>query len=55
MVAGFEFLTLLVFVGGLSAATSMIIVETVALSTMVSNSIVFPLCCVARIRATLPG
>ncbi|GAA3689782.1 hypothetical protein GCM10022267_90570 [Lentzea roselyniae] len=43
MAAGFEVLTLLVFVGGLSAATGMIIVETVALSTMVSNSIVVPI------------
>ncbi|MBS1694582.1 MAG: histidine kinase [Actinobacteria bacterium] len=35
-------LTLLVFVGGLSAATGMVIVETIALSTMVSNSLVVP-------------
>jgi len=34
---------LLVFIGGLSAATGMIIVETVALATMVSNDIVMPL------------
>ncbi len=34
---------LAVFIGGLSAATGMIIVETVALSTMVSNDIVMPL------------
>ncbi|NGY65811.1 histidine kinase [Lentzea sp. NEAU-D13] len=42
MAAGLDALALLVFVGGLSAATGMIIVETVALSTMVSNSIVVP-------------
>ena len=36
-------LALLVFVGGLSAATGMIIVETIALSTMVSNGLVMPL------------
>jgi Na+/proline symporter/signal transduction histidine kinase len=36
-------LALLVFVGGLSAATGMVIVETIALSTMVSNSLVLPL------------
>ncbi|GAA1293405.1 ATP-binding protein [Pseudonocardia aurantiaca] len=36
-------LALLVFVGGLSAATGMVIVETIALSTMVSNSLVVPL------------
>ena len=43
MAAGLDALALLVFVGGLSAATGMIIVETVALSTMVSNSIVVPM------------
>ncbi len=42
MVDGQMALALLVFVGGLSAATGMIIVETVALSTMVSNSLVLP-------------
>jgi Na+/proline symporter/signal transduction histidine kinase len=35
-------LSLLVFIGGFSAATSMIIVETIALSTMVSNNLVMP-------------
>jgi Na+/proline symporter/nitrogen-specific signal transduction histidine kinase len=35
-------LALLVFVGGLSAATSMVIVETIALSTMVCNDLVMP-------------
>ncbi len=35
-------LSLLVFIGGFSAATSMIIVETIALSTMISNNIVTP-------------
>src|SRR6201747_1414396 len=36
-------LSLIVFVGGLSAATAMVIVECVALSIMVSNDIVVPL------------
>ena len=36
-------LTLLVFIGGLSAATGMVIVETIALSTMICNSLVMPL------------
>ena len=36
-------LTLFVFIGGLSAATGMVIVETIALSTMVSNSLVLPI------------
>ena len=38
-----DVLSLLVFIGGLSAATSMIIVETIALSTMVSNNLVMPI------------
>ncbi|MCC7347655.1 MAG: PAS-domain containing protein, partial [Variibacter sp.] len=41
--AGWPWLALLVFVGGLSAATAMVIVETVALAIMVSNDIVMPL------------
>lgn len=36
-------LALLVFIGGLSAATGMVIVETIALSTMVCNDLVMPL------------
>ena len=36
-------LTLLVFLGGMSAATSMVIVETIALSTMISNNLVMPI------------
>ncbi|MCW5772826.1 MAG: histidine kinase [Rhodospirillaceae bacterium] len=35
-------LALLVFLGGLSAATGMVIVETIALSTMVCNDLVMP-------------
>lgn len=37
-----QLLALMVFLGGLSAATSMIIVETVTLSTMVCNDLVMP-------------
>ena len=40
--AGSELLALVAFVGGLSAATAMVIVETVALAIMVSNDIVVP-------------
>jgi Na+/proline symporter/signal transduction histidine kinase len=40
---GSEVLALAAFIGGLSAATAMVIVETVALSIMVSNDIVVPL------------
>jgi len=36
-------LTLVVFIGGLSAATGMVIVETIALSTMVCNNLAMPL------------
>ncbi len=38
-----EGLTLLVFIGGISAATGMVIVETIALSTMVCNDLVMPI------------
>src|ERR1019366_6759044 len=38
-----ELLALLVFIGGLSAAAGMVIVETIALSTMVCNDLVMPL------------
>jgi Na+/proline symporter/nitrogen-specific signal transduction histidine kinase len=39
---GWRSLALFAFVGGLSAATSMIIVETVALATMVCNDLLMP-------------
>ncbi len=38
-----KFLSVFVFIGGLSAATAMVIVECVALAIMVSNDIVVPL------------
>ncbi len=41
--AGQGWLALFVFIGGLSAATAMVIVATVALSIMISNDIVVPL------------
>jgi Na+/proline symporter len=50
MASGQGALTLLVFIGGVSAATGMIIVETIALSTMVSNSLVMPLLLRGRSR-----
>ncbi len=37
-----QLLALVVFIGGLSASTAMVIMETVALATMVSNSLVAP-------------
>ena len=39
---GSIFFTIIAFVGGLSAATAMVIVESVALSIMVSNDLVMP-------------
>jgi Na+/proline symporter/signal transduction histidine kinase/ActR/RegA family two-component response regulator len=44
---------LIAFVGGLSAATAMVIVESVALAIMVSNDIVIPL--ILKRRATRSG
>ncbi|MGD1893283.1 MAG: histidine kinase dimerization/phospho-acceptor domain-containing protein, partial [Cyclobacteriaceae bacterium] len=40
---GQDGLTLLTFLGGLSAATSMIIVSTISLSTMVNNNLLIPI------------
>ncbi len=40
MAAHQEFLSILVYIGGLSAATSMVIVATIALSTMICNQLV---------------
>jgi Na+/proline symporter/nitrogen-specific signal transduction histidine kinase len=42
MAEGQQLLALLAFLGGLSAATGMVIVETIALSTMVCNDLVMP-------------
>lgn len=39
---GWDWLAFLAFLGGLSAATSMIIVSTLALGTMISNDVVLP-------------
>jgi Na+/proline symporter/nitrogen-specific signal transduction histidine kinase len=43
MAEKFQWVALLAFIGGLSAATGMIIVETVALATMVSNDLIMPI------------
>src|SRR2546425_50483 len=42
MAHGRESLALFAFIGGLSAATGMVIVETIALSTMICNDLVMP-------------
>lgn len=39
---GDRWVALITFIGGFSAATSMIIVETIALSTMLSNNLIMP-------------
>jgi Na+/proline symporter/signal transduction histidine kinase len=41
--SGSNLITIIAFVGGLSAATAMVIVESVALSIMVSNDLIMPL------------
>ena len=51
LAAGSDLITIAAFIGGLSAATAMVIVETVALAIMVSNDIVMPL--VLQRRETL--
>ena len=43
-----KFLSLFTFIGGFSAATSMIIVETIAISTMMSNNIATPILLAAQ-------
>ncbi len=43
MSAGADFITLVAFIGGLSAATAMVIVATVALAIMVCNDIAVPI------------
>ncbi len=41
-IAGHDLLTLVVFLGGFSAATGMVVVSTIALSNMVTNDLVVP-------------
>ena len=41
--AGSTIIALIVFIGGFSAATAMVVVESIALSTMVSNDLIAPL------------
>lgn len=43
LVHDYSKIALLVFLGGMSAATGMVIVETIALSTMISNNLVMPI------------
>jgi Na+/proline symporter/signal transduction histidine kinase len=50
MAEGQQALALFAYLGGMSAATGMLIVETIALSTMVSNNLVVPALLRARAR-----
>ena len=53
---GREALAMIVFLGGFSSATSMVIVAAIALSTMLSNHVVMPIWLAARRgRATMSG
>ena len=52
MAEGQQALALFVYLGGVSAGTGMLIVETIALSTMVSNNLVMPALLRARARVT---
>lgn len=47
-------LALLVFIGGISAATAMVLMETIALSTMISNDLIMPIV-LRRLLAGDPG
>lgn len=53
LAAGQQALALFVFIGGLSAATGMVIVETIAVSTMVSNELVLPALLRTRLHRAL--
>ncbi|MCA0057135.1 MULTISPECIES: PAS domain-containing hybrid sensor histidine kinase/response regulator [unclassified Mesorhizobium] len=49
---GHDFLAMAAFIGGLSAATAMVIVESVALSIMISNDLIIPLFVRRLLRTT---
>ena len=46
---------MLAFLGGFSSATSMVIVETIALATMISNNVVMPIWLRLRPGAAMSG
>ncbi|MER2633983.1 MAG: hybrid sensor histidine kinase/response regulator [Rhizobiaceae bacterium] len=55
LMAGHDVVAMIVFVGGLSAATAMVIVESVALSIMISNDLVIPLFLRKVLKNAPPG
>jgi Na+/proline symporter/nitrogen-specific signal transduction histidine kinase len=52
---GYGWLAMLAFLGGFSSSTSMVIVEAIALSTMVSNHVIMPLWLKLRPRTERAG
>jgi Na+/proline symporter/nitrogen-specific signal transduction histidine kinase len=52
MAEGQQAVALFAYLGGVSAATGMVIVETIALSTMVSNNLIMPMLLRTRARVT---
>ncbi len=52
LLAGHDLLALAAFIGGLSAATAMVIVESVALAIMISNDLVIPIFARGMLRPT---
>lgn len=48
-------LSILVFIGGLSAATGMVVVSSVTLSTMLLNNLIMPIFLLLKIKADLSG
>lgn len=52
--SGWNSLSAMVFIGGFSAATSMIIISTLALSTMISNDVVMPSLLQTNSRKEMP-
>ena len=55
LAAGMPTLALVAFIGGLSAATGMVVVEAIAVSTMVCNDLVLPLLLRRAGRSAQPG
>ena len=52
MIEGSTVIAMITYIGGFSAATGMVIVAAIALSTMVSNDLIFPL--ILRYKKTIP-
>ena len=55
LLSGHDVLAMAAFIGGLSAATAMVIVESVALSIMISNDLVIPLFVRRLLKTTTLG